>query len=118
MKCQFCPEQECYVDADLPRSPKIDLYQCHECKAYYRTVAGDESILLTTSWRVYIGDKQYFIKSYNGQTGNAPEFVVSYYTTNSEGKQYWEEVHRFDFVPKDWTPKNSAHKLKTYLPFL
>jgi hypothetical protein len=118
MKCQFCPDQECYIDGDLPRSPKVDLYQCANCKAYYRTVAGAEDMLLSISWRVHLDKKQYFIKSYHGCTGNAPEFVISFYATNSEGKQYWEEVKRFDFIPKDWTPHNSAHKLKTYLPFL
>jgi hypothetical protein len=118
MKCQFCPDQECYIDDTMPQSHKVDLYQCDKCKAYYRTVAGKEDPILSVSWRVWVGKREYFIKSYDGCTGNAPEFVVSYHATNSEGHQYWEEVHRFNFVPKDWTPLNSDHKLKTYLPFL
>lgn len=118
MKCHFCSDQDCPMTTDLPRSPKIDLFQCPSCKSFYRTLANQEGALLSISWRVLVGTHEYFIKSYDGCTGNAPEFVIAFHTQGLDGKWYWEEIKRFDFVPKDWTPQNSAHKLKTYLPFL
>lgn len=118
MRCNFCPDQECYMPDDLPRSPKIDLYQCRNCKAYYRTLADWEDALLSISWKFKINDKEYAIKSYDGCTGNAPEFVVYFHFQNDRNEWDWKEIKRFDFIPRDWTPLNSTQKLQLYLPFL
>ena len=111
--CEYC-KAEC-KPFDGPISPTRHLYECVECHAYFNTTADDVPIY--SSWRISIKDKKYFISSYHYQTGNAPEFIIAYLATNPEGKQYWEEVHRFNFIP-NWTPQDSAHKLSLYLPFL
>jgi hypothetical protein len=115
MNCQFC-QKECFISDSKPHPPSTDMWECYDCHAWHSTTK--EGSLMLVSWKVKFDSKEYFIKSYDGCTGNAPEFVIYYYTTSESGKHYWEEVKRFDFVPKDWTPLNSAHKLKTYLPFL
>lgn len=115
MNCSYC-QAECVLRRDVPISPKVDLWWCESCLCNFNT--RKDGVLLYSSWRVDVENKHYFIKSYDGVTGNSPEFVIYYETTNSEGKQYWEDLKRFNFVPPDWNPKNSQHKLKTYLPFL
>lgn len=118
MNCKYC-QAEVYIDSDnyeLTEKSVIDRWECRQCNCFYAT--NKDGLPISTSWRVDVDGRQYFIKVYDGCTGNAPTFIIAYHTTNDQGTPYWEEVKRFDFVPKDWTPQNSAHKLKTYLPFL
>ncbi len=113
MKCQYC-QQDCQ---QVLEPSKLTRWECEPCGANFRYA--EWGGLITITWKgIYVNGHQYFIKSYSGITGNAPEFVVYWQTTNSEGKTYWEEVVRFDFIPDNWTPQNVADKLKAYLPFL
>lgn len=118
MNCKYCQAEVFVVDNDDSNIEKqlVDRWRCHECASFMAT--NKDGLLISTSWSVQLGDHLYFIKAYDGCTGNAPTFIISYYTTNPGGIYYWEEVKRFNFIPRDWTPLNSAHKLKTYLPFL
>jgi hypothetical protein len=114
MKCYYC-DQECiliYGELD-----KIIRWACEPCDANFRFLK--EGGLLYISWKnIWVNNTQYFIKLYCGVTGNAPEFVINFYTQNESGKHYWEELIRWDFIPESWTPQNATEKLKTFLPFI
>lgn len=114
MKCQYCQAQ---VELDDGPHSNADVWICTGCKCRYRTTRCTTNIM-STLWFAYLDDKAYYLKSYNGCTGNAPEFIIGFHAQDIDGKWYWKEIKRFNFVPKDWTPLNSAHKLKMYLPFL
>lgn len=113
MNCKYC-NKECI---EHPVLKGLLRFECIDCAANFFTLV-DGGLLYISFKEILVNDRKYYIKLYDGVSGNAPEIVIYWYTFNSEGHGYWEEVKRFDFVPKDWTPQNVVHKLKTYLPFL
>jgi hypothetical protein len=121
MNCHYC-QQPCtlitpggdYSGVD----PKLIRWECQNgCRANFRFLKDGGLVSITWS-RIIVNANEYFVKFYPGVTGNAPEFTISFYTTNDEGKHYWQEIIRWDFIPESWTPQNVAHKLKLYLIFL
>lgn len=63
-----------------------------------------------------INNHKYYIKSYDGVTGNAPEFII--YSFNPvEGEPIWKEIVRWNFIP-DWTPQTASQEIAKILVFL
>lgn len=123
MKCKYC-QAEVFIYTGSPNyeteKNMIDRWECRECNCYYAT--GGYGDIISTSWKVDLDGHWYFIKMYHRSIVAHEEFIISHQIVSGDTKHSlqfsWREVKRFNFIPKDWTPQNSKHKLKIYLPFL
>jgi len=118
MNCHYC-HQPCTLIAYSIVAETIP-WECQNgCNATFRLLRDGSPVSIT--WKgVKIKGRNYWIKIYDGVTGNAPEFTVSCYASiehNMHGIYYWKEIIRWDFIP-DWTPQNAAEHLSNYLAFL
>jgi len=115
MNCDYC-NLEC-IDHSAESTNKIVRFECQPCGATFRFLR--EGGLLYVTWKnVYLADRRYLIKLYDGVTGNAPTFLIYFLVKNAEYLLHWEELVRWDFIPESWTPQNVQDKLRLYLPFL
>lgn len=117
MNCHYC-QQPC-TPLDAWKNIKLFRWECENgCGTVF--LLRDDNKLISTIWKdVCIRDKHYSVKIYDGITGNAPQCIISYYIDNVSGSiGRWEEIIRWNFVPKSWTPQNVKQKLSTYLLFL
>ena len=124
MKCKYCYRQ-CYsevsfdnglnwVEAGAPVLPDNGeiRHRCDHCWVTYRTHY--------QIWKdIKIKNRAYLVKLYDGETGNAPQFIVYAGCTDDWGDfDDWEEIIRWDFIPESWSPQNIEEHLAKLLTFL
>jgi hypothetical protein len=121
VKCLYCQKT-----LEVFHDPlELSFSNCKECSVAYRFIVEEEVRVVEWSG-THIEDKKFLIKVFL-HFPNKPTFIV-YCSTDSErfGIQgtggskvmVWDPIMVFDFIPRDWTPHNAAHKIGTYLPFL
>jgi hypothetical protein len=114
MMCRYC-HRGCLIVPNQ-KVEKIVRWKCYNCDSLFKYL--EDGGLICIHWRMlYIKGHSYFVKLYDGVTGNAPEFVISSTAMDDWGEIYWREIIRWDFIP-DWTPHNAEANLAKVLPFL
>lgn len=110
MRCLYC-EKELEIFSD---PLELSIATCKDCKVRFRFLSEDTIIII--SWYVKVDDKFYKVSIYHAS--NACGIFHYKVFDDKTGLGGWYSIKHFDFIPKDWTPHNAAHKIKTYLPFL
>lgn len=122
MKCKYCLRQ-CY--SEISPDDGVNWIECgstalpegkvrHRCDHCWVTYRAHYQV-----WKdIKIKGRSYLVKLYDGDTGNAPQFIVSAYTKDDWGDFHWDEIIRWDFIPEAWSPQNIEDHLSKLLTFL